>query len=303
MASERTEDYLKAIYERQVTESPVPISALAKDLKVSARIITNMLRKLEASGLIEYKAGKGASLTTEGAKVAASAIRRHRLWERFLTDVLGIRWDKVHDQAHHLEHATSPYMEMRLSSLLGNPDTCPHGHPIPDRKGKVKDQGTIPLSEFEPLQKAYIVAVSREDAKLLRSIAKLGLRPPAVIQIEGKNSDGSIELKLDAEKVLLTKEVASSLLAKPVPLEEQITITEEVPISRLINGGTGTVKSFTVGRNILRRCLSMGFAPGSTVVMLENFGSGPVLVKIHDMEVALGRGIAEKIIVTRKRVV
>jgi ferrous iron transport protein A len=146
------------------------------------------------------------------------------------------------------------------------------------------------------------VAVSREDAKLLRSIAKLGLRPPAVIQIEGKNSDGSVELKLDAEKVLVAKEVASSLLAKPVSPGEQITMAEEVPISRLVNGESGTVKSFTGGRNTLGRCLSMGFTPGSTVTMLENFGSGPVLVKIHDTEVALGRGIAEKIIVTRKRV-
>ena len=302
MAEKRTEEYLKAIYKRQTKETPVSVSALAEEFQVSPSAASSMLRKLEERGFINYGAGKEVSLTKEGTKVAASLIRRHRLWERFLTDILGLKWDKVHDEALRLEHATSSLTENKLSSLLGDPDTCPHGHSIPDRNGMVKDRDTIPISEVEPSQKACIIAVSREDARLLRSVAKLGLKPQAVVLVERKNDDGSVELKLNGENISLTREIASSLLAKPVSSEVEITVFEEIPISKLIDGESGVVTSYSGGRGMLGRCLSLGFAPGSTVKMLENFGSGPVLVRIHDTEVALGHGVADKIIVTRKKV-
>jgi ferrous iron transport protein A len=108
-------------------------------------------------------------------------------------------------------------------------------------------------------------------------------------------------LKLDGEGLLLKKEIAAFLLARPVSSGEGIATAEEVPISRLVTGEWGIVRSYVGGRGMLGRCLSMGFTPGSRVKMLQNFGSGPVLVKIHDTEVALGRGIAEKIIVTRDK--
>jgi len=303
MESERVQEYLEAIYKIQKTEMPVSTSALAKDLKVSLPAVTDMLRKLENKGLIEYKANKGASLTSQGNKAAVSTIRRHRLWERFLTDILGLKWDKVHGEACRLEHVTSPETEKRLASLLGDTDTCPHGHPIPDKNGNIKEQEIMPLSEFEPAQKVCILAVAKEDAKLLRNIEKCGLKPKTVVLVERKDSDGSVELKLDGERLWLKKKTAAYLLARPVSQEEEIATAEEIPISRLVTGESGIVKSYAGGRGMLGRCLSMGFTPGSLVKMVENFGSGPVLVKIHDTEVALGRGMAEKIIVTRNKAV
>ncbi len=299
MGSERVEEYLEAIYKRQKIETPVSTSALAKDLNVSLPAVTDMLLRLENEGLIEYKANKGAVLTPHGNERAISVVRRHRLWERFLTDILGLKWDKVHHEACRLEHATSPETERRLASLLGDVDTCPHGYPIPDKNGNIKDQDISPLSEFEPGQSACILTIAEEAPKLLRNIDRLGLRPKTIVTVAKKDDDGSLELEVGGKRVWLKKETAALLLAKPVSMEGETTAAKEIALSKLGTGESGIVKTYTGGRGMLGRCLSMGFTPGSLVKMLKNFGSGPVLVKVHDTEVALGRGIAEKIVVTR----
>ena len=181
MESERTEEYLEAIYKRQGKENPVSTSSLAADLGVSQPAVTDMLRTLENKELINYKVSRGAALTRSGEERALAVIRRHRLWERFLTDVLGMKWDKVHEEACRLEHVTSPDIEKGLSGILGDIDTCPHGHSIPDEKGNIKPEKTTLISEFRPLQKVRILAVDNEDPRLLRRIEKLGLRPGAVV--------------------------------------------------------------------------------------------------------------------------
>jgi DtxR family Mn-dependent transcriptional regulator len=301
MGSERIEEYLEAMYKKQRTEMPVSTSTLARELKVSLPAVTDMLQKLEKRGLIEYKANRGASLTEYGKRVAALTVRRHRLWERFLTDVLGLRWDKVHDEACRLEHATSLDTEKGLVSILGDVDTCPHGHYIPDTEGHVKEDQAMLLSEFEPGQKACILAVAEEEPALLREIEKLGLKPKTVVSVEAKHIDGSLELKLDGKSLRLKQNLAIVLMARPLGSEEEIATVEETTLSNLASGQSGIVKSFAGGRGVLGRCLSMGFTPGSSVKMLENFGGGPVLVRIHDIEVALGRGVAQKITVSKNR--
>ena len=298
MRSERVEEYLEAISKRQKTEMPVSTSSLAADLGVSLPAVTDMIRRLEAEGLINYEHNRGVSLTAEGSRAALTTIRRHRLWERFLTDILGLRWDKVHDAACRLEHAISPEMEESLASLLGYADTCPHGNPIPDKNGHVKDQDVRPLSEFEVGQRVRISAVVKEEGRLLRKIEKWGLKPKSIVKIERKDDDGTLELKLDGQKLLLDKATADYLMAISVSPGEEAA-DEEIPMSMLRTGEFGVLKSYTGGKGMLGRCLSMGFTPGSTVKMIENFGSGPVLAKVHDVEVALGRGMAAKIMVTR----
>jgi DtxR family Mn-dependent transcriptional regulator len=298
MRSERVEEYLEAIAKRQKTEMPVSTSSLAADLGVTLPAVTDMIRRLEAKGLINYEHNKGVSLTAEGSRAALTTIRRHRLWERFLTDILGLQWDKVHDAACRLEHAISPDMEESLASLLGYTDTCPHGNPIPDKNGHVKDQDERPLSEFEVGQKVRISAVVKEDSRLLRKIEKWGLKPKAIVKIEMKDDDGTLELKLDGQKLLLDKTTADYLMAICVSPGEEAA-DEEIPMSMLRTGEFGVLKSYSGGKGMLGRCLSMGFTPGSTVKMVENFGSGPVLARVHDVEVALGRGMAAKIMVTR----
>jgi DtxR family Mn-dependent transcriptional regulator len=260
-----------------------------------------MLRRLESEGLIEYRANRGAVLTSQGNVRAVSIVRRHRLWERFLTDILGVKWDRVHREACRLEHATSPETERKLASLLSDIDTCPHGYPIPDKNGNIKEQEIMPLSEFDPGQRACIMIVAEETPHLLRDIDKLGLKPKTVVTVEKKDGDGSLELEVGGERRWLKKETAALLLARRVSVEDKTAPPEEISISKLASGESGIVKSYAGGRGMLGRCLSMGFTPGSLVKMVENFGSGPVLVKVHGTEVALGRGIAEKIVVTRNK--
>lgn len=299
MRSERVEEYLEAISKRQETETPVSTSSLAADLGVSLPAVTDMMQRLAAEGLVDYEPNRGASLTAEGSRAALTTIRRHRLWERFLTDILGMQWDKVHDEACRLEHAISPETEDRLAALLGDTDTCPHGHPIPDKNGTTKYQKLRPLSGFEVGQTVRISAVAIEEGRLLRKIGKLGLKPKSVAKIERKDSDGSMQLKLDGQKVVMDKATADLLLATALPPGEETT-GEEIPMIMLHTGESGVLKSYKGGKDMLGRSLSMGFTPGSVVRMVENFGSGPVLVKVHDVEVALGRGMADKILVTRK---
>ena len=300
MGSERIEEYLEAIFKRQQAGAHASTSALAEDLQVSLPAVTDMMRRLQDGGFIEYEPNRGAWLTDKGRQTAVSIVRRHRLWERFLTDILGVKWDKVHEEACRLEHAISPETEERLALLMGNTDTCPHGHPIPDKNGNISDRGIKPVSEFEPAQKVRISAVAKEDARLLRKVEKWGLRPDTVVTIESKDADGSMVLKLDKQTVALEKDTAEYLLARPFSPEE-IPAAEEVPVSALQSGESGVVKSYTGGRGMLGRCLSMGFTPGSPVRMVENYGRGPILVNVCDTEVALGREIAGKIMVIRKK--
>ncbi|MGD0855459.1 MAG: metal-dependent transcriptional regulator [Dehalococcoidia bacterium] len=302
MEGERTEEYLEAIYKRQGKETPVSTSSLAADLGVSQPAVTDMLRTLENKGLIDYKVGKGVALTHSGEEMALVVIRRHRLWERFLTDVLGMKWDKVHEEACRLEHATSIDIEKGLSSILGNIDTCPHGHSIPDEKGNIKPEKTTPLSQFHSLQTVRILTVDDKDPKLLRRIEKLGLRPGAVVTILKRNKDGSLDIELEKEKFTLDNATASILTAEPA-LEKLLATEEaEIALGKLSPGESAVIKTCGGGRESLGRCLSLGFTPGSVIKMVENYSRGPVLVKVHDTEVAIGRQLAEKISVARREV-
>lgn len=298
MDTERTQEYLEAIYKRQEGENPVSTSALAEDLKVSQPAITEMLRSLENKGLIEYRPGKGATLTGEGNEKALGVIRRHRLWERFLVDVLGMDWDKVHDQACLLEHVTSPEMEEKMASLLGNVDTCPHGHSIPDRDGNIRQESALRLTDFKAGDKVYIQAISDESPDLLQKVNGLGLQPQSVVTILGKGENGEMEIETAGEKLKLDAGLASALLARPYA-EEAATGLKDIPLTELKPDETAIIRSFEGGRGRQGRCLSLGFTPGTRLKMLENYNHGPVLVKLHDTEVALGREMAEHIIVVR----
>ncbi|MBN1691146.1 MAG: metal-dependent transcriptional regulator [Dehalococcoidia bacterium] len=214
MESERIEEYLEAIYKRQGRETPVSTSSLAADLGVSQPAVTDMLRTLENKGLIDYKSRRGAALTRLGERSALAVIRRHRLWERFLTDVLGMKWDKVHKEACRLEHATSPDIEKELSSILRGIDTCPHGHFIPDKNGNIKPEKTTLLSDFRPPRKVRILAIDNEDPKLLRKVEKLGLRPGAVVSVLKKNKDGSLDIEFQNAKFTLDNATSSVLTAE-----------------------------------------------------------------------------------------
>jgi DtxR family Mn-dependent transcriptional regulator len=295
--SERTEEYLEAIYKEQSKNPSVSTSLIAQNLGVSAPAVTDMLRHLGVRGLVDYKPNEGVSLTDIGLSKALEVIRRHRLWERFLTDVLGMTWDTVHDEACKLEHIASAEVTERLARTLGDVDTCPHGQPIPDKDGNIKQEKTMPLTDFLPSQQVCILAVDIEDTKILEEIEKRGLRPKVVVTILNKKADGSLELEAGKKKIRLSSKLAAVLLAEPITYQLQGGV-QEIPLSKLVAGHSGVLTSYAGEREQLGRCLSLGFTPGSVVKMLENYNGCPVLVNVHDTKVALGRELAEKMTVS-----
>lgn len=187
MKSESEEDYLKAIYEAQHErqDARVTTSALAHTLGVSSASVTEMLQRLAAPerGLVQYERYHGVSLTAAGEKAALEVVRHHRLVESFLSAALGYTWDKVHAEAHRLEHAISEELEDRMAAYLGEPTRDPHGAPIPQRNGAVEEPNDMRLTDLPLGQPARVRRVLDEDADLLRYLAELGLVLGARVEV------------------------------------------------------------------------------------------------------------------------
>src|ERR671915_514333 len=140
--SPAAQDYLKGLWHLEhesASEALVSTNAIARRLDVSAASATNMLKKLDAMGLVVHHSYRGAALTDAGRKVALEVVRHHRLLETYLAEALGVPWDEVHQEAEVLEHVLSEGLEQRIADLLGHPTADPHGHPIPSKDGRVPE--------------------------------------------------------------------------------------------------------------------------------------------------------------------
>ena len=149
-STESSDDYLKAILELSgPEETRVTSNAIAHHLGIRAASVTGMLQKLAAlrPAFVKYEKHHGVLLTEAGKHRALEVLRHHRLLERFLHDVLDYRWDEVHEEAERLEHFISERLEDRIAAKLGDPDTDPHGHPIPERNGAVRRRQEVPLDD------------------------------------------------------------------------------------------------------------------------------------------------------------
>ena len=184
MASYNEEEYLEAIFHLIQKEKKVTTSRLAERLKVTPASASSMAKKLAKEGLIKHRPYRGIVLTKEGLKEATKLVRRHRLSERFLTDVLGLDWDKAHDEACKFEHVLSDAVEEKLDKALGSPKTCPHGNPIPSKTGKILEKVVKPLSSLKPKERGFITKITNEEPKLLQYLATLGLLPQALVCVE-----------------------------------------------------------------------------------------------------------------------
>lgn len=171
---ESAEMYLKTVSELAGPDMLTPISALAERLGVSAVSATEMVHRLQERGLIAHQPYRGVSLTTAGRNVADEVVRRHRLWECFLFEQLGLPWDEVHEYACRLEHATVPEVAAALDAFLGHPVACPHGNPIA-RTASAPDECL--LSELPVGKSAVIVRAHPETGSLLGYLADLDLLP------------------------------------------------------------------------------------------------------------------------------
>ncbi len=198
------EDYLKAIYDLAGRDATASTNDVAERLGVSAASVTGMVRRLADQGLLEYERYRGVRLSEEGRLVALRTIRRHRLIETYLTEVLGYPWDRVHDEAERLEHAASDELVDRMAAALGHPTADPHGAPIPTSDGEVDERRHRTLAELEVGTAARMVRVSDENPGLLRYLAEIDLTPGVPVQVLARAPfDGPLTLRVgDAEPVV-----------------------------------------------------------------------------------------------------
>ncbi|HSP10195.1 MAG TPA: metal-dependent transcriptional regulator [Candidatus Dormibacteraeota bacterium] len=206
------EDYLKALYQLNGDQRPVPTRELAQRLGISSPSVSEMVTRLSAQGMVEHDKYRGQQLTREGRKVALELVRHHRLLEMFLVQVLGYSWDEVHDEAERLEHVISERMEQRIFELLGRPELDPHGHAIPTLSGKVRAVSNRLLSECRAGEKVVVQGVSDDDAGKLRELERRGLLPGTRVDVVAESQfEGPIEVRVRGRRVSLPLGLARAL--------------------------------------------------------------------------------------------
>lgn len=187
MPSQSEQDYLKAIYEIECEggQEWASTSQLAHALGLAPASVTAMLKKLAGQNppLVQHELYQGVRLTEAGEKVALEVVRHHRLLESFLSVALGYTWDKVHTEAHRLEHAISEELEDRIASYLGEPPRDPHGSPIPRRDGVMETLDDVRLTDLPVGRRAHVRRVLDHDAELLRYLSELGLVLGAPLEV------------------------------------------------------------------------------------------------------------------------
>jgi DtxR family Mn-dependent transcriptional regulator len=196
------EDYAKAIFalERR-GGGPVSNSGLARRLGVSPASVTAMLKRMADLGLVEREPYQGATLTADGRQIALEVLRHHRLIESYLADVLGMPWDRVHDEAEVLEHYISEELEERIAQALGNPSVDPHGDPIPGPELAMETPPGVPLADVELGTEVTLARVSDADSEMLRYLAELGIRPGVRMRVaEHDRIGGSMLLELNGSR-------------------------------------------------------------------------------------------------------
>lgn len=197
--TESVDDYLKAILELGGSEEErVTSNALAHHLGVRAASVTGMLQKLAAQKppFVKYEKHHGVRLTAAGKMRALEILRHHRLLERFLHDFLDYSWDEVHEEAERLEHFISERLEDRIAAKLGDPQTDPHGHLIPERSGSLPVREEVLLSGWACGVPAVISSVSDRDPAALREMTRLGLKPGVAITVETGTRNASLRVRI-----------------------------------------------------------------------------------------------------------
>lgn len=209
------EDYLKAIYDLERDAQPATTNEIAERLDISPASVSGMVRRLAEQGLITHEPYRGVRLTTDGRRAALRTLRRHRILECYLTEVLGYPWDRVHDEAERLEHAASEELIERMADALGDPLHDPHGAPIPSREGVVEETTRRTIADAVSGERLRVRQVMDEDGERLRYLAELGIRPGSIIRILDRAPfDGPITLWVDNSAGGVTRAVGPALAAQ-----------------------------------------------------------------------------------------
>lgn len=212
------EDYLSTIYKLRDDSGEIKPNLIAESLDISNAAVTDMLRKLSTDGFVKYKKYKGIKLTAEGENYAKNMVRRHRIWETFLHQVLGMPWDKVHDEAEMLEHSSSDELINRIEEYMNYPESDPHGYPIPDRKGKLpKHKNAVAISELNINDKVEVIRVNDTHKGMLGYISKIGIELGKELVIKDiLQFDGSMLLKINDKEVNISKAIASNIFVEKI---------------------------------------------------------------------------------------
>lgn len=211
------ENYLKTIYHlSDAGQIPVSTNEIASSVNTKAATVTDMVKKLSAKDLVEYEKYYGVNVTRKGKALALEVVRKHRLWETFLVQKLGFEWDQIHDVAEQLEHIQSPLLIEKLDAFLGFPHSDPHGHPIPDKNGKIKIEKQSLLSTVTAGKEYVVCAVKDGTSNFLQYLSKIGVRIGAIIQVlERVEFDSSMEIIIDNEKrLIISREASENILVK-----------------------------------------------------------------------------------------
>jgi len=212
------ENYLKAIVKlASPANKNVNTNALAAHLETTAPSVTDMLKKLSDKHLVAYERYQGASLTEEGHRLATNLVRKHRLWEVFLNQSLGMSWDEVHEIAEELEHIQSDRLIDALDKFLGNPKFDPHGDPIPSALGKYTMRTQVPLSDLGVGQAGIIIGVKDDSSNFLKHLSGKGINlGKSIIVLTHDAYDQAMSISVDERRTDITRQVAKNILVKPV---------------------------------------------------------------------------------------
>jgi DtxR family transcriptional regulator, Mn-dependent transcriptional regulator len=212
MASSNVEDYLKAIYNLAADSEAASTSAIADSLGVAAGSVTGMLKRLSDQGLVEHVPYYGARLTGSGEEQAIGLIRRHRILEMFLVQVLGYTWDRVHEEAEKLEHAVSDELIDRMAQVLGFPAADPHGAPIPETGRAFVDRKYPTLDKLDVGCSAVLRRVRDEDPAALRYLAELNMKPGAELTLTDRGPfNGPLYVRVGDQDHIVSPELAQNV--------------------------------------------------------------------------------------------
>ncbi len=224
LPSSTVENYLKAIHQGQAAlldgQRLVPMGQVAAALGVAPGTATTMIKALAESGLAEYEPYAGVRLTAAGEKLAGLVLRRHRLIELFLVQVMGMSWAEVHDEAEQLEHVVSDRLIERIDEMLGRPTRDPHGDPIPDPDGAIARRELQTLLTCPIGVELRVMRIADQDPAFLRFIETTGLKPGQAIQVERRDpAADAVRLRRtdrDEQAITIGARAASKLLVEKV---------------------------------------------------------------------------------------
>jgi DtxR family Mn-dependent transcriptional regulator len=211
------EEYLEAVLRLQEKSGSARTNELVKMMKVAPGTVTNTIERLEKELLLTHEPYKGVRLTQKGRSIALSVLRKHRLCERLLTDILDVEWHKAHDYACKLEHGVSDDLAAKIEKALKSPETCPHGNPIDTESRRHLSSKSKPLAESNVGQKVLVTKIVDEQSDVLQYLGTLGLRPGIALEVVEKVPfDGPITVKIHERAHALSRQMASLIHVREV---------------------------------------------------------------------------------------